>query len=229
MILSFKKQFLKERHEKEWLSIDFLSLESRICRILSLPLSAKQEQDEVCDMEELELIKEKIYIIREQRVMFDFDLAKLYGVETKVLKQTVRKNIKRFEGEDFMFELTQEDVLKLQIGDRRKVKSRHPAFVFTELGVAMLGCVLTSDIAIEINRRIMRSFIAVRQYITSQTSHTGRLEHRIREIDNTIKNILHNKIGVNEDTRMQLKRIEETLAELQANKKPPVRRVVVRQ
>lgn len=192
-------------------------------------MSAKQEQDEVCNMEELELIKEKIYIIREQRVMFDFDLAKLYGIGKKVLKQTVRKNIKRFEGEDFVFEPTKEEVAELQIRNGRKIKSQYPTFVFTELGVAMLGCVLTSDVAIEVNRRIMRSFIAVRQYIISQTSRTGRLEHRIREIDNTIKTILYNQTDVNEDIRMHLKRIGETLAELQANKKPPVKRVVVRQ
>ena len=119
-------------------------------------------------MSELEEIRNRIYEIRGRQVMLDFDLAALYGIETRILKQSVRRNLKRFEGEDFMFELTKEELSRSRIVTLNKGRGsnfKYMPFAFTELGVAMLSSVLNSDVAIEINRRIMRTFVAVRQYI----------------------------------------------------------------
>src|SRR5690554_1179570 len=108
---------------------------------------------------ELAIIQSKIYEIRGVKVMLDFDLAEMYGVETRVLKQSVRRNIKRFEGDDFMFEVTREELSRSQIvilNKGRGYNIKYMPFAFTELGVAMLSSVLNSDTAIEINKGIMR-------------------------------------------------------------------------
>lgn len=111
--------------------------------------------------------------MRGVRVMLDFDLAELYQVETKVLKQTVRRNLDRFP-EDFMFELTEQEHNSLIISLRSQIASskerggrRHMPFAFTEQGVAMLASVLKSDTAIMVNRSIIRAFVAMRNYIMS--------------------------------------------------------------
>ena len=109
-------------------------------------------------MNKLQLIHNKIYEIRGQRVMLDYDLAEMYGVDTAQLKRAVRRNIERFEGEDFMFELTKEEHLRCQFGISSHGGIRYMPFAFTELGVAMLSSVLRSATAIEINRGIMRAF-----------------------------------------------------------------------
>ena len=93
--------------------------------------------------------------------MLDRDLAEMYGVETRVLKQSVRRNIERFEGDDFMFELTKHeyDSLRSQFVILKKGRGEHSKylpFAFTELGVAMLSSILNSKTSIEINRGIMR-------------------------------------------------------------------------
>ena len=117
---------------------------------------------------ELTIIHDKIHNIRNQKVMLDFDLAELYEVETKVLKQAVRRNIKRFPS-DFMFELTREEYnsLRSQIvtleENKRGKHSKYLPFAFTEQGVSMLSSVLRSDIAIDINISIMRVFVQLRQ------------------------------------------------------------------
>jgi len=116
-------------------------------------------------------IIQNIHAIRGVRVMLDFDLAAQYGIETGQLKRAVRRNIERFEGEDFMFELTQDEMssLRCQIGilntGGRGQHSKYLPFAFTELGVSMLSSVLNSKTAIDINRRIMRAFVAIRQYL----------------------------------------------------------------
>ena len=123
-------------------------------------------------MNDITLIQNKIYEIRGQRVMLDFDLAPLYQVQTKVLKQAVRRNIERFPA-DFMFEITIDeynslkDSLRSQIVTSNKGGTRYMPFAFTELGVAMLSSVLNSDTAIEMNRSIMRAFVAVRRFIAN--------------------------------------------------------------
>ncbi len=106
----------------------------------------------------VESIRNKIYEIRGQRVMLDFDLANAYGVETSQLKRQVRRNIERFEGDDFMFEVTRDELSRCQIGTldiKRGQNIKYLPFAFTELGVAMLSSVLKSKVAIKVNRDIM--------------------------------------------------------------------------
>jgi hypothetical protein len=114
---------------------------------------------------ELQTIQSKIYEIRGRKVMLDFDLAEMYGIETKRLKEAVRRNIERFP-DDFMFTLTKEESINLrsQIASSRWGGYRYQPFAFTGQGVAMLSSVLNSSQAIEINIRIMRAFVAIRQY-----------------------------------------------------------------
>jgi hypothetical protein len=114
---------------------------------------------------ELELIKKSILEIRGRKVMLDMDLAKIYEVETRVLKQAVRRNIERFP-EDLMFELTENE---LQNMTSHFVMSswggqRHKPFAFTEQGIAMLSSVLKSKKAIQMNIGIMRAFVMMRQF-----------------------------------------------------------------
>ncbi len=127
-------------------------------------------------MEKLEIINNKIYVIRNQKVMLDFDLALLYQIETKVLKQAVRRNIERFP-EDFMFELTIEefDNLRSQIVTSSYGGTRYMPFAFTEQGVAMLSSVLNSKKAIEVNIAIMRTFVVLRNSILSLEEITNRV------------------------------------------------------
>ena len=136
---------------------------------------------------ELQPIQSKIYEIRGQRVMLDFDLAELYQVETRTLKQAVRRNIERFEGDDFMFELSDNEynALKdrirsqnviLEIDGRGKYP-KYPPFAFTEMGVAMLSSVLRSETAIRVNRAIMRAFVAMRNYIMTTTQNWPKFGH----------------------------------------------------
>lgn len=123
--------------------------------------------------------------------MLDVDLAGMYGIETKRLKESVRRNIKRFEGEDFMFELTKEEHSILAISLRshfatsNRGGTRYQPFAFTELGVAMLSSVLNSDIAIDVNRKIMRAFVAVRQLLSLPVS-----EAKVQELANRINELL---------------------------------------
>lgn len=172
---------------------------------------------------ELTLIQSKIYDIRGVKVMLDFDLAEMYGVETRVLKQSVRRNMKRFEGNDFMFEVTREELSRSQfviMNKGRGYNIKYMPFAFTELGVAMLSSVLNSDTAIEINKGIMRAFVAVRHLIhNSQVDGVKELQKEIREFKEYIEEVFTDYNDINEDTRMQLELINESLAELQAQKK----------
>ena len=113
-------------------------------------------------MNQLELIQSKIYEIREQRVMLDFDLAALYQVETRVLNQAVKRNMKRFPS-DFMFQLTSDEwaILKSQFVISSWGGTRKLPYAFTEQGLAMLSGVLNSDIAIQVNINIMLSLIHI--------------------------------------------------------------------
>ena len=129
---------------------------------------------------ELQIIQQKIYEIRGLRVMLDSDLAELYGVETKRLKEAVRRNIERFPA-DFMFELTDAEFknLRTQFATSSWGGARHLPFAFTEHGVAMLSGVLHSPKAIETNLAIIRAFIALRHY-----AHTyAELSQKITEIE----------------------------------------------
>ena len=170
-------------------------------------------------MANLQIIQSKIYEVRGQKVMLDFDLAELYGIETRVLKQAVRRNSARFEGEDFMFELTKEEISRSQIVILNKGRGsniKYTPFAFTELGVAMLSSVLNSPTAIEINRGIMRAFVAMRQLIhIFPVDNIGELKNELKELKEYIEDVFTDQNDINEDTRMQLELINQTLAELQ--------------
>ena len=170
-------------------------------------------------MDNLQLIQSKIHEIRGQRVMLDFDLAEMYGTETKYLKRAVRSNIKRFPS-DFMFELTKEEFDNLRCKNCTSNKgggTRFMPFAFTEQGVAMLSSVLNSDVAIEININIMRAFIAVRQMLSNPIeSRVERIETQVRELKQYMEEVLVDQNDINEDTMIQLELINQTLAELQA-------------
>jgi hypothetical protein len=126
-----------------------------------------------------ELIQSKIFEISGQKVMFDFDLATLYEVETRILKQAVRRNIQRFP-EDFLIELSMEEWRELittcdMLPETAKY-SRVPPFAFTEQGIAMLSTVLKSEKAIQVNIAIMRAFVFIRHYTLSHQDLRRKLD-----------------------------------------------------
>ena len=173
-------------------------------------------------MDNLQLILSKIYEIRGQKVMLDFDLAEMYCVETKRLKEAVRRNIDRFEGDDFMFELTKKEITELSrtqfatLNKGRGSNIKYLPFAFTELGVAMLSSVLNSKPAIEINRGIMRAFVAVRQMLSNPIeSRVERIETQVKELKQYMEEVLVDQNDINDDTMIQLELINQTLAELQ--------------
>ena len=181
-------------------------------------------------MNEIEHIKSKILEIRGQRMMLDCDLAALYGVDTSQLKRAVRRNIERFEGDDFMVELSHEDLLRCQIGTSSWGGSRYGAFAFTELGVAMLSSVLRSPVAIAINRNIMRAFVEFRQMATmvkmTDVVTKEDLMTLRQDINAYIDEILHDQNELNELTNAHLDVIDQTLAELQRDCRAPHRPVI---
>ena|SRR5664280_440136 len=126
-----------------------------------------------------ELIINKIILIRDQKVLVDRDLANLYGVETRVLNQAVKRNIKRFP-DDFMFQMTSEEMniwkSQIVISNNDRMGLRKPPFVFTEQGVAMLSSVLNSDTAILVNVQIMRVFTKLRRLLDSHKEILRKLE-----------------------------------------------------
>ena len=148
--------------------------------------------------------------------MLDFDLAEMYGTETSQLKRSVRRNIERFEGEDFMFEVTREELSRCQIGTLNKGRGsniKYLPFAFTELGVAMLSSVLNSKTAIEINRGIMRAFVSIRQMIANPPADKlSELQQEVKELKEYIEEVFTDYNDINEDTRVQLELINETLA-----------------
>ena len=127
----------------------------------------------------VESITNKIYFIRDHKVMLDRDLADLYGVETKLLKRTVRRNIDRFPS-DFMFELTKKELenWRCQIGTSNNIKMglRYSPMAFTEQGVAMLSSVLNSKRAIQANIQIMRAFTMLRTMLLTHDDLRRKIE-----------------------------------------------------
>ena len=172
-------------------------------------------------MNEIEEIRTRIHVIRGRQVMLDKDLAELYGVETKVLNQAVKRNIERFP-DDFMFQLNKDEweFLRSQIVTIKNGRGEHVKylpFAFTEQGVAMLSGVLRSPIAIQVNIRIMRAFVTVRQYLAIQKQENGELEARIKQLEETFEESLRDRNEIDEDTRFRLDQIEEALAEMRAD------------
>ena len=161
-------------------------------------------------------IENLIHIIRGQQVMLDSDLARLYGVETKYLKRSVKANIKRFPS-DFMFELDPSEFNSLRCKNctsndkSQRGGTRYMPFVFTEQGVAMLSGVLKSDTAIEVNIRIMRAFIAMRSFIMSNAQIFQRLE-----------TVEHHQLLMQKHQSETDRKIEEILSRLDDKEVAPI-------
>jgi len=136
------------------------------------------------------LIIHKIYVIRNQKVMLDSDLAELYQVDTKRLNEQVKRNSKRFP-EDFMFQITANEFanLKSQIATSSWGGKRKLPLVFTEQGVAILSGILSSDRAISVNIAIMRIFTKIRQALSDNTELRLAIEEIRRKTENNTKNI----------------------------------------
>jgi hypothetical protein len=174
-------------------------------------------------MELQQPIQSKIYEIRGQRVMLDFDLAELYQVETRALKQAVRRNIERFP-EDFMFEITEPEYnyLKNSLTSQIVISNerggrRYMPFAFTEQGVAMLSSVLRSRTAIQVNIAIMRAFVAMRNYITTTTTVTAELSEiraRLALLERADEDNAEAVNDLSEDMRKELDNIYEAIAAL---------------
>lgn len=139
-----------------------------------------------------ETISNKIYFIRNQKVMLDRDLALLYGIETKRLKEQVKRNISRFP-EDFMFELTKEEFAnwrsQIATSNSDKMGLRYAPMVFTEHGILMLSSILNSDKAIQTNIQIMRLFSKVRQMLLDTTDLRIDILQIQKKLENHDKNI----------------------------------------
>lgn len=135
---------------------------------------------------------DKIYLIRNKKVMIDRDLAEMYGIETRLLNQAVKRNEKRFPN-DFMFQLTVQELedwkSQSEISNREKMGLRKLPNVFTEQGVAMLSSVLNSEIAIEVNIQIIRIFTQIRETLTDHIELRLEIEYIRRKVDNHDKNI----------------------------------------
>ena len=133
---------------------------------------------------EMILIQDLIHEIRGKKVMLDFDLARLYQVETKALNQAVKRNLKRFPP-DFMFQLTVDEFLSMRsrFVTASKRNTSTPPFAFTEQGVAMLSGLLKSDVAIAANIAIMRAFVQVREYLLAASSVSSELKELRAKVD----------------------------------------------
>ena len=157
-----------------------------------------------------EALASKIYFIRGQKVMLDRDLAALYGVETKQLKRQVKRNIYRFP-EDFMLELTTEEVLRCQFGTlKRGEHAKYPPYAFTEQGIIMLSSVLNSRRAVEVNIRVVRVFIRLREMISTNKEILHKLEQLEKRMDNkdaevqNIFDVLHELVDPQRPPREQI-------------------------
>ena len=133
---------------------------------------------------QVEQINTKIHMLRDVKVMLDYDLAALYETETKNLKRQVNRNIERFP-EDFMFQLTKEefDNLRCQVGTSSYGGTRYLPYAFTEQGVAMLSSVLSSQKAIEVNIAIMRAFVKMRKYAMNYKELAEKLLDHDKQLD----------------------------------------------
>ncbi|MDH3886091.1 MAG: ORF6N domain-containing protein [Desulfobacterales bacterium] len=158
----------------------------------------------------IETIANKILFLRKEKVLLDHDLAKLYGVETRVLNQAVSRNIRRFPA-DFMFILTRDEIMRIsQIVTSSEIKYSKRVRAFTEQGVAMLSSVLNGQRAIEVNIAIMRAFAHLRKMIVSHKELAKKLqelEHHIKDHDEKIQAIfeaIQQLISLPEDSKKKI-------------------------
>ena len=177
-------------------------------------------------MEEIINIQDLIHVVRGQRVMLDSDIATFYGVETKRLNEKVKRNPKRFAGDDFTFQLTQEEFdelrLRSQIATIKKGRGSHTKYLphaFTLLGISMLSSVLESDYAIDANRKIMRAFVSFHRIKSLPPAEAyNELKQEIEKVRNEMNEILADQNDINESNRAQLDAISAALADLQASR-----------
>jgi phage regulator Rha-like protein len=181
--------------------VDYLSkINSRLGGYFSFVIDTKKKStcimvDYKTVLTDREIIS-KIFIIRDQKIMLDRDLAEIYGVETKVLKQAVKRNIERFP-EDFMFVMTKSELedwrSQFVTSNSDRMGLRHLPYCFTEQGVTMLSCILNSQRAIELNIKIIRVFTKMREAITGSLALKIELEELKKQIEGhgeSIANIL---------------------------------------
>jgi phage regulator Rha-like protein len=172
-------------------------------------------------------ILSRIYVVRGEKIMLDRDLAELYGIETKVLKQAVKRNIERFP-KDFMFEMTDNEFKKwkeattLSAADKQGL--RYAPFCFTEQGVTMLSCILNSKTAIEVNLRVIRVFVKMREYALTHKEILMQLAKLEKEVSSTNRNTERNSKDI-ENIFMVLKE----LLEKQSKPAPPKNRIGFKQ
>ena len=187
--------------------------------------------------EDLMIVQKLIYEIRGQKVMLDFDLAKLYQVETRVLNQSVKRNLRRFPP-DFMFQLTEEEWFSnsSQIVMTSNRPKKALPYAFTEQGVAMLSGLLHSDVAIDANIAIMRAFVQVRQYLLTTVSMSAELKELRAKVDLLAMQQEENIGAVNdlsEDVRQDIDNLYLAIGELSSRieekKHEPRRKIGFRQ
>jgi len=171
------------------------------------------------------LVQDLIYEVRGMKVMLDSDLAKLYGIETRTLKQSVRRNLDRFP-EDFMIVLELEEYNAIISSrshfvtlnkSKRGTNAKYRPFAFTELGVAMLSSVLNSETAIQANIGIMRAFVQVREYLLAASSISAEMKELRARIDLLQHQQEENLGAVNdlsEDVRSEIDNLYMAIADL---------------
>ena len=203
---------------------------SRIARIAFFCFKTAEKTSAM----ELDIIQNKIYEVRGTRVMLDFDLAELYQVETRVLNQSVKRNIKRFP-QDFMFQLTAEEWISMSsqivtTSPNKRPKTAMP-YAFTEYGVIMLASLLRSNLAIEVSVFITRAFVAMRNYIMSTRHIEAELDAVKTKLELLERNDEENLEAVNdlsEDVRKEIDNIYMAIAALStkpATAPPPAKKI----
>lgn len=184
-------------------------------------------------------MQDLIYDIRGVRVMLDYDLATIYGVETRTLNQAVKRNMERFPP-DFMFRLTEEEwdalvqsgmISQIVISLLSKRKKTSPPYAFTEHGAVMLASVLRSPSAVQMSVMVTRAFIAMRQALSSMLSYDLKIEQLSRKVDQLnahVEEILHSQDKINQlqsqfnnEVALQIEVINDALDQLREKKEEP--------
>ena len=181
-----------------------------------------------------------IYDIRGVRVMLDYDLATIYGVETRTLNQAVKRNMERFP-QDFMFKLTEEEwfalVQKISMSSQivmtypEKRPKKATPYAFTEHGAVMLASVLRSPSAVQMSVMVTRAFIAMRQALSSMLSYDLKIEqlsHKVDQLNAHVEEILHDQNDINQlqsqfnnEVALQIEVINDALDQLREKKEEP--------
>ncbi len=191
----------------------------------------------------IEAIKDRIYLIRGQRVMLDRDLSELYDVTTGRLNEAVKRNIERFP-EDFMFRLDKDewmrlksqiaisnkkaDAMKSQIAISNRGGDRALPYAFTELGIAMLSSVLRSSIAIQVNINIMRAFVAIRNAMSAMQATDMKLEKlsmKVDQLNARVDDILHDQSATNMEVAIQIAALNDALDEMREKPAQPRKKI----